>query len=162
MIPPLDDLVRLAHKYAERILIKERQSELIATYILFHPNKNSGELELSIVPCLWENDFQKQLMLLEVRKLSREIGAVALSFVSECWVAWRSKDRPRLDLPPSEDPQRREVVMACATDGKTTAAGQWQIVRDKPGGRIVSLVGDDLLPAEHRFEGRMIDGILPT
>jgi hypothetical protein len=157
----LESLVRLAGEHAETILIKRHEQDLVATYLLFRPTADGG-LDIDIVPCLWRNEIEKQLMLLEVKKLARERGAVALSFVAECWLATRTKDNPRRDLPASEDPQRREVVMAAATDGKAKAIGSWQIVRDKPGGRIMALV-EDFSPAavDGTFEGRMIDGILP-
>lgn len=158
MIPDPAELVRLAGEHAERILIKERYKDLTATYLLFSPDGNGDGLSVEIVACPWHNDIEKQLMLLAVKKRARESGAVALSFVTEAWVARRSRDKPQWDLPPSQDPQRREVVFAAATDGKTKASREWQIVRDKPGGRIVSLIDDGEITD---FEGRVIDGILP-
>lgn len=160
MIPDLAQLVRLAGEYAETVLIGERRKELIATYLLFSPPAGGGDTlgVVDVIPCAWHNEIEKQAMLLMVKKVARESGAVALSFVSEAWLAARPIDKPQLDLPPSEDPQRREIVIAVATDGKTKASRQWQIVRDKPGGRILSLVDSGDMPD---FEGRVLDGILP-
>jgi len=155
MIPDLDDLVRLAGEHAERVLVKERQPQLLATYLLFSP---AGTF---IVPCMWRSDIQKQLMVLEVRHLARDRHARAASFVSEGWMVQRSTDKPQWDLPPSQDPKRQEVVIAYATDGAAKKAMRWQIVRDKPGGRVISLVQLGGILSGAMLESRLIDGIIP-
>jgi hypothetical protein len=51
-------------------------------------------------------------------------------------------------------------VMIAATDGERTRSKMLQIVRDKPGGRIISLIEDPLSGRATSVEGRMIEGII--
>jgi hypothetical protein len=154
----LKGLVRLAGEHAEKILIKEGQKELLSTYLLLRPGPDD-DIEIEVIGCVWRSGFEKQLAILAVKKRAREFGATALSFVAEVWMASRPIARPQFDLPASEDPQRREVVVAVATNGKDREACCWQIVRNRPGGRIISLVESPI--AGDGFSGRIIDGILP-
>jgi hypothetical protein len=160
----LADLVRSAERHAHKCLIERREPSLMGLYHLVAPEGGGQD---AVLPCAWRNEIEKQIFLFTVKAAARQIGAVAAVCVHEAWMTripvgptpWHAK-RARENLtPPSQDPQRREVVMIAATDGKRTLSKMLQIVRDKPGGRIVALVEDDLPHAS--LEGRMIEGIIP-
>jgi hypothetical protein len=59
---------------------------------------------------------------------------------------------------PSESPDRIEVVMIIASNAEgESKAASLQIIRDKPGGRIISLVEDRQMPGH--YESWMFDGM---
>jgi hypothetical protein len=112
----------------------------------------------------------KEATIIEVKRRAREMGAVAVMSISEAWMSrvvaptpWHLNRRLPTMPPPSEDPQRREIVVIAATDGERSVAKLLQIVRDKPGGRIMSLVLDE--PPDDgggvKIGGQMIGGIIP-
>lgn len=61
---------------------------------------------------------------------------------------------------PSQHPDRVECVFMVATDGKTAVSRGLQIIRDKPGGRIISLV-EHKLPEGVSLESWMLKGMIP-
>ena len=63
-----------------------------------------------------------------VRALMRKNGVVAYSFVTEAWKSLQKDDKPH--VPPSEDPERQEMVIAIASNGKETAYRAWVMQRD--------------------------------
>jgi hypothetical protein len=155
MDPNLDDLVRRSGEFARDILIDEGRKQLSATFLLF-----GADDRLHVVPCFWENEIQKQLMIAKIREIARTVGAVALSFMSEAWLSTQPNKAGFDRTPPSEDPNRREIVFAVAANKEHRIVRHWQIIRNRPGGRIISLV-EDPIPSGMTFAGRMIDGILP-
>lgn len=156
----LKRLVRLAGEHAHRVLLEEGKGlgQLMPTFYLIVPPPGRDVN----VGAPWASTEEKIAALAEVKRLSHEIGAIGASFVSEVWL--RSVPKPwhaaRTDLttPPSESPDRIEAVFAIATDGVRTEVGWWQIVRDRPGGRIISLVEEKEVKGE--FSGRILDGLV--
>jgi hypothetical protein len=61
-------------------------------------------------------------------------------------------------LPRFSQPDRIEAVSVIATDGSETKARMLQMIRDKPGGRIIALVEEPYL--QRGFSGRLIDGLI--
>lgn len=107
----------------------------------------------------WQNDIQKQLAIAEVKAISRKMHAVAAIYCGEVWMVKRKASAPlRLDEPPSESHDRIEAVSIIATDGSETRSRILQMIRDKPGGRIIALVEDSDL--QRGFSGRLIDGLI--
>lgn len=159
----MTDLVALldqGERHARRSLLLRRERQLTGLYHLVAPEGGYDR----IVTCLWRNDIEKQITILAVKKLSREMGAVAALALAESWMvrlATGEYERrgDKMD-PPSQDPRRVEVVTIIATDGQTTRQRLLYIKRDQPGGRIIDLVPDHDIPQGGRFAGRMLDGII--
>lgn len=152
----LDEQLDHAGRYAHSVLIDNRHGELTATYFL-----TNAKGEITAVACPWRGEAEKIATLAAVRKIAADCKATTLLMVSEVWMTEESPDTPRaLRVQPSQNPKRREFVLALATDGQKTKTARWQIVRDRPGGSIIALVADPIGDAD-QFSGRIIDGILP-
>lgn len=152
----LDQMLDMAESHARNILLIERKKELIATFMLVDPQG-----EATIIGCPWDGEIEKQIALAVIRAKAREINAVMLSHVSEAWFSPPYKTQAEVDAapPPSQSPDRREAVIALATDGVATKARIFMIERDWKG-KIAALTSDPKIAGDS-FAGRMIDGILP-
>lgn len=164
---PLDNLtylVRLGERHARRVLLKDHEKALMPFY---HLLTREGDV---VIPCRWENVAEKETMAAVVRATARRTGATAALFVTEAWIVKRQIEKPLSEwhrrqaeeqmraTVPSESPDRIEAVSIFATDGKNQRAAFLQILRDKPGGKIVALVKEQRSGGE--MSGRMLDGII--
>lgn len=161
----LDQLVESGVKHAEHFLLKKREKMLPPFYTLI---TESGEM--MILPVSYRNPDEKNAAVAVVRATAAISHAIKAMFISEAWLAkvppgQREEDMP----PPSESPDRIEVVNIWATDGEITKMRSLQMVRDKHGGKLIALIpmpefsggdgdGDD---AAKHTTGPMVDGIIP-
>lgn len=152
---PLTTMLNAAGDMARDVLITQGWTELSPMY---HLITDDGEIE--VIVCPWTDDQDKLAMFLEVKNRAREINATQAVFISEAWAIYRKSIDEMIDAdPPSQQPDRREIVFAVATDGKSTLGRSWQIVRDPESRRITQLVQDN--ENETRSSGRLLDGLLP-
>lgn len=158
----LELLVRQAGEHAQKVLIGGGQKSLSPFYhLIAAPPKQDA-----VVLAHWADEREKIAIIEATKEIARNIDAAALLFVGEAWVVTRHaptqwhRDRVFNEAPPSQQPDRREIVFAGATDGEHNAQRMWQIVRAAPGGAIISLV--ELKEMHHAdFSGRLVIGILP-
>lgn len=150
----LSDLTRMAGEQAHAALIEMRHDTLMPMYVLVNEKRES-----TVIACPWRNNEEKAAAVVEVKGQAARLKATALSFLSEVWMTTTAEAPDALRVAPSEHPKRREYVIACATDGKTTEMRRWQIVRDRPGGSIIALVEETMEPG--MFQSRLLDDILP-
>ena len=167
MAVTLQDLIDLGVRHAHKILIEERQPSLKHFYHLVLRNGDTA-----LLPVAWNSEIQKQLTLLGVKKAAEKLDAVMAMGISEAWALVSPRPRSKEDSeawldkalrdPIRESPQRQECVMIFATDGERSIGQMLHIHRDKPGGRIVALVPNEVIASgeSHMLEGRLID-ILP-
>lgn len=148
----LKEMVGYGGHHAERILITERNGGLTPIYHLFCPE---GDL---VVACPWQNESQKYMAVEAVRKLSHQHHATAALFVAEAWTISRPHGCD-MNEKPSEAEDRKEIVMAAATDGLFTEVGVWFVIRDADG-KIVSLEQESPDDVSGVFGGRMLDGLI--
>ncbi len=161
MTPTLEQLLDIGEGFARNTLLERGKPSLHPFYDLV-----TADNQHALVPCFWINDEEKDGMIAAVQQVSREVGAVAALFVSEAWLVKRStlpsewhRKRTIANIgKPSEQPDRIEVVQLVAMDGKHAIPRVLQIVRDKPGGKIISLILDN--DAGGQFAGRMVEGII--
>jgi len=170
----LHTLIKIGTEHAERILLKERQRGLMPFYHLV-----TEQNEHLLVPVKFNNDDEKEVAVAVVKATAVISKAIAMLYVAEAWMLnikpaatdvatpWHIK-RLMENLPrPSQSPDRIEAVQCIATDGRTTINHVMQMVRDKPGGRIIALVpvpemgGIDTGDGPIKYSGRMISGIIP-
>ncbi len=123
----LQSLLDSAEDQAKRILL-DTNEQLVTTFVLYNPHD-----KMEIFACPFHNDMEKKIMLLMLRKHMREQQTIAYSHLSEAWVAKQSHPYSDNDPRPSERPDRKEVVMAFATDGVNTKAKMWDIIRYEDG-----------------------------
>lgn len=153
----LDTLLELAEKQARRVLLEEGEKQLIPMFALV-----SAENDITIVGCPWGNDMEKQLMIAALKARARDLNAVALCSVSEAWATVHGVGVDPESVPkPSQSPDRKEMVIAVATDGVITKSLILNIERDWKG-KIRQLVAEPKMSGEGMFSGRMVDGILPV
>jgi len=123
---PLTELVRLGGKHAQAVLIGLRQP-LMPSWLYI-----DQEHRIHLVGTPWRNEIEKKAAGMQMRKIMLEAGAVAYSVVVEAWTSTQAKGwepgHPHIE--PRLDPERQEIVLAFATDGKTTEWRRWDIVRD--------------------------------
>jgi len=161
----LDKLLDNGEEHARKILLEERHKSMMGIYHLVAPEGGTDR----VIGVSWENDIEKQITVLSIKDVSREMKAVAALMIHEAWMlklnrstpntSWH-RDRLLANLPrPSESPDRIEVVHLIATDGRETKSRALQMVRDKPGGRLIALIEDKAMEGGE-FSGRLIDGII--
>ena len=159
----LEELLETGVKHAHRILLEERHKSLSH---FFHFVLRDGRH--AMMPIAWNGELEKKIALAQARSAAKELDAVMMMGLSEAWalsppdgvVHTREEGRAWMNRvgPPSEHPQRREVVMIFATDGDRTVATLLHMKRDKPGGKLVGLERDEMDPTS--VEGRIIE-VLP-
>jgi hypothetical protein len=162
----LEQLVESGINHAKHILLEQREKQLQALYTLI-----TDQNELILLPCTFSNDFEKDVTVATVKATAALSNAVMALYVNEGWMLklpkaltpWHA-DRQMENLPrPSQSPDRIEVVHALATNGTTTLSRTLQMVRNKPGGKLMSLVPMPELSSDEgtTYIGRMISGIIP-
>lgn len=169
----LTEMVEAAGAHAHHFLIEKGHPVLIPLFHLECRDIPSGEIRLRleeefkvivtdgaiIIPAPWKDDREKLSYLAGCRMLAVAFGGTAFSSLSEGWAKMLDEDGHDDGVTPAQSPERREVVICVATDGKHTEGAMWQMIRDKPDGKVISLVRHDM--AADGFVGQMVDGILP-
>jgi len=152
----LEELIALGEKHVNRILLEQREKEMRPLWHLVTPE---GPDLIIMTP--WDGDFAKKLAVAKIKEIAHEHKAIAVGFVTECWMLdIPAKDAHKPHERPSESPNQIEAVMILAHDKKRTIAKSLQTIRDKPGGRIISLI-EHLPIGESKFESWMLEGMLP-
>lgn len=139
----------------QRLLADGGVNQLAATFYLFGPE------DYALVHCPWADPQEKRAMVKEVRRQARRIKAAAALFMTEAWAVTRPKDyfKGPLGDPPSQQPDRQEVLLFAATNGEITLVRSWSMVRDAQG-RLVDLVERERTE-DHGFSSPLLEGIIP-
>lgn len=120
----LETLVKMAYDQAKRVII-EHKKPLMPTWLIVD---DKGRAFVMGTP--WKDDLDKMMIEVMLRYEFKERKTVAYSVVTEAWMS-RCKMSEKGPFPrPSKDPDRIEVVIACATDGKTKVLRSWEIKRN--------------------------------
>jgi hypothetical protein len=164
----LDELIAGGEEHANKILIEERHKELKP---MFHLVSADGKKD-ALIMTSWADDFEKKLAVAKIKQMSHEMGAVACMFMTEAWMLsvksppgtpntpWhRDRELARIGRP-SQSPDRIEVVIIVAGDGSEQRFAALQMIRDKPGGRLISLVKDHNASNLGTYESWMLDGMI--
>jgi hypothetical protein len=122
----LSRLVEVAGEHARMVLIRLRQ-QMMPQWVMVN---QGGYLDIMATP--WRNDREKMVFAHGLRKYMRERRIQAYSVVVEAWAAVAPKGwKPgEPHMPNWMNPERREVVIALATDGKEIEWRQWAVQRD--------------------------------
>jgi hypothetical protein len=120
---------------------------MIPTWLLQTSDKSM------VVGTPWNGEQDKKLMILVMRDMLKQEGALSYSFMSEAWAATEDLKHPT-GLQPSQREDRREVVIINACDHN---GGKMRVYEMKRGanGRVSALVQDQT-EADH-FEGRLFN-----
>jgi hypothetical protein len=128
-IPPLNKLADLIGEYAREVLVSTK-SDLPASWIIVDADGKSSAFSTP-----WRDDREKRMYAMMMGRMMRRKNAKAYALVVEAWAAkaregWE-EGQPHVE--PRNDPNRREVVVAFATDGLDIAWRVWDLVRDAEG-----------------------------
>jgi hypothetical protein len=133
-------------RYARKILFEGgKKTGLMPTWVLRDAGGN-----LTIVATPWGDDTEKKLFKLVVRRLMQKHKTVVYGFLTEAWMATTSKAEEEFGkdfVPPSERPDRVEVLIALVADRTRTEWASWLMVRDETE-RLVSLEPRDFPGAD--------------
>jgi hypothetical protein len=151
----IDQMLSLAYGQAKNLILGNKDQIMPVFMIL------TGDDEIIFVGTPWRGDNQKNMAAIMLRDMMKEKRAIAYSFLSEAWVAsqpqgWKIGDA--VDTLPADRPDRKEVVMAMATNGTDTKYKSWVIMRDKEG-NCVELVEEKRIT---RFSMGRFEGLLPS
>jgi hypothetical protein len=149
-------MLELAYGQAKNLIVGNKEQIMPVFMVL------AGDDSIVFVGTPWHGDDQKNMAIVMLRELMKEHKATAYSFLTEAWVARQPKGwRPGIDPrgpAPMDRPDRKEVVLAMATNGTDTQYKSWDIVRDADG-NCVELVEEKKITA---FSMGRFEGLLPT
>lgn len=151
----IEKMLELAHGQAQNLIVGNKEQIMPVFLIL------TGHDEIMIVGTPWQDDDQKDMAVALLRRMMASHQAKAYSFLTEAWVArqpkgWKIGD-PQGSAPKNR-PDRKEVVLAMASNGSSTKYKSWDIIRDQDGNCIELKPEKDI--TEFAF-GRF-DGLLPS
>jgi hypothetical protein len=124
----LEQLVELAGRHAYSVLVERHLPALEPCWVLDEPD---GQLRIIGTP--WSDEHEKEIAAKIMRLHMRQHHTRAYSLVTEAWTAKAPEGwDPDTPLPqrPAERPDRQEVVIAVATDGRENQWRSWAIKRD--------------------------------
>lgn len=138
----LDLLLELAGAHARHVLIDAKCRSLMPAWLLI--TRKGTPI---IVGTPWADDEQKEKVRKRMRIHMAKVGCTAYSFIMEAWVAKATPDEVDLvtlrmtpgHLRPSQRPERKEIVLACAATADEARWRSWRIVREATTERIVDL-----------------------
>jgi hypothetical protein len=149
----LEKMLALAEEQARLVMIGKSQ-DLMPTWVLV-----AADDEVFILGTPWRDDREKRATELFLRKEVRKRRTVAYSFITEAWEAHYPKetdlDKP-LPLRPAQRPDRKEIVMAMATDGRRRLWRKWETRRDYTE-RVIALERADFGAGAGEPEGWMAE-----
>lgn len=162
----LGELLDRGEAHVRNMLLRDRAKSLTPIFhlVALDPSRDR------VISVMWRNEIEKQLVLLEIKAAARDIDAVAVLVMTEAWTVsikaaptpWHAQRALDAVGPPSESPDRIEVVSIAVSDGENSRMRLLQMVRDKPGGRLVALVphSDSGGGRNESVQGRIFD-VLP-
>lgn len=130
--PTLKEVCEIYMKFAEDVRVEEGEKGGMEMYFVIGITNNDGTIAEMLCPLVRE-------MVNNRRKIMRELGAKFgidarmgyftslnyVAFISEAWMSFVSKDDPDLgkktdgQIMPSEDPNKMEVLIVNASDGRS-------------------------------------------
>jgi hypothetical protein len=122
----LSHLADLAGEHARAVLV-ELGHDMMPCWLMID---RQGKSHIMGTP--WQSQGEKNAMAALMRAEMRKLDVVAYSLVVEAWSAQAPKGWKEGEphTPSSEHPDRKEVVIAFATDGKQIEWRQWAIKRN--------------------------------
>jgi hypothetical protein len=127
----LEKLLAMAGDHARQVLIEHKARQLAPAFLYL---SEGGEATIRICP--WSNDTEKQLAQAALRVSMRDANVKMYSGVMEAWFSHSPPGMPIEEakkIRASKDPNRREAVIAFATDGVKQVWQEWEIKRDWKG-----------------------------
>lgn len=118
----LETLLKAAGEQAHGIILTMGQP-LMPTWVLI--DREGGA---HILGTPWRNEAEKAMYRFLITRTVKKSGVRAYCFICECWIRNQDKDGPYIE--PRLAADRREIVIAVASNGKDTQWRQWEMIRD--------------------------------
>jgi hypothetical protein len=130
----LSQLADLAGEHARMVLVDLGQ-DMMPCWLMID---RKGEAHIVGTP--WRDEMEKDAMAAQMRAEMRRLDVVAYSLVVEAWAAqappgWKPGEP---HIPSELAPNRKEVVIAFATDGNDIEWREWETKRN-PAGEVIAL-----------------------
>jgi hypothetical protein len=150
----LEDLLQQAEHYSE-YMMAGRSASVPATLMALTP-----EGLIMHVPSRFRTDEDKERFSKTIRLMAVGYKASAVAMISESWIVVPKRRGGPLDLsvPPSQSPDREEVVAVMA-ESRDCNAQRFLFIQRDSGGKFLGF-GTSLLPQAQQVEGRYA-GLMP-
>lgn len=128
MLYDLDKMIELAYQQARTIMC-HMDRPLVPAFLLVNADDT-----VEVLGCEMGDDRQRAQLASQLKARMRSSHTIAYSFVTEAWTAIRTAEELTEGPIRAEDQvDRREIVVALATDGKESRCPSWEIIRDWKG-----------------------------
>ena len=121
-----------------------------------------------VVQTPWDSDEHKHVCLKRMRAHMRKLGVTAYSVIMEAWghtISEKAFDDEGLlpaHLRPSLQPERQELVIACAASADHNLARYWRTIRKATTERIIRLEPvEDFSKNEDQYGALFFDMLNP-
>lgn len=153
----VEQLIEWAVNHARNILVTQQEKELTPMFVYI-----DADGAITVVGLMSMGDpNEKNMIATFARKLMRDKGAVAYSFMSEAWMAVaKSRDEIRHGPAPADRPDRIECVTIMAHDDKGGAASMILKTERDASGKIMALT--ELVPNMSGMAGRFSNLLDPA
>jgi hypothetical protein len=150
----LENLLQQAEHYSEYMMTGSSAS-VPATLMALTP-----EGFIMHIPNRFKNETDKEQFAKTIRLMAVGYKATAVAMISESWIVTKKSRDRELDLsvPPSQSPDREEVV-AIMAESREGRAQRFLFIQRDSAGRFTGF-GTSLLPQIQEIEGRFA-GLLP-
>lgn len=113
----MQPIQKLAHEISENLMsiaskIRERGSEVEMMFGFYHPANGLGLVPAAAIPNRTETTAE---LAERVRSEAENMGAVLVFHVCESWASAPTESGDPPKMRPSEDPNRKEIIMVTAS-----------------------------------------------
>lgn len=150
MMTDLSKLLDAAHDQARKILLGKKDEQLCPMWVLV-----DNQDQWQVIGTPFDGPREKDLVVMLMKQMMEDKNTVAYSFLTEAWFTVLPPGTDVDTAPaPSKSPDRKEMVLALASDDTDTEFRSWHIKRDKRG-RVTALPEEKLVECTMfgRFDG---------
>lgn len=143
----VEELMDFAEKQA-RAIIEEKGDEAQSMFLA-----QTLDNQMLVIAALWANEYEKVQILEGVKKLFKEKNVDRYVHISEAWAS-SNMQRHEQGFTPSQDPDRREVLIILGVDRNRVLHRSWEIETE---GEIRKIGTMKMLPEGTKITGRMTE-----
>lgn len=148
----LEELLTKTVEFAKQIF--DGDDQIIPTWF---GETRGGEMVCISTP--FDSEMSKNLSVMAVKKLFKEREVVRYIFMSEAWVASRPTAEAARGVVPSEDPDRKEIVMFNGEGDGQRVHAFMPIIRPEDGeATLGEITGRDFTNLQGRMTGILYEG----
>lgn len=111
--------------------------------------------ETEVLPVVIEDMSDTEAVAQAIRKMTKELNAVAVAFMSEAWAVVGSINDIDLSIPASKSDRRIETVSTVVSDRKGSISSLQRIDRDFETGQVTGLTTIHEMGEDDYVEGKL-------